>query len=489
MNRLSGILPLATEARIVAFGGGAGGIGRSTIAAEVARALVRRGRRVLLADLDPTNPSQLLRFGVSADQVPKGTFGEAPLVDLLVPSDRKRPDILSLAHVLDRPYRRCEFDGPALVRSLRGLDVDIVLLDLPSHADPTWSRLFVLSDLPIVVAATEATSLLAAERYLRHALVYALLHCPGEGDDRVLDLAIDRLPHDFGRAELSRYLSDPLLASRLTRTLSTFESYLCLTRTREVAEKELSAVIAFVWAHRLGHRPRVLQCIGQDERRWFHMRQDETTPAMTAEGGFGVEVEALAKELWSIEEVDASQPRGGEPSPAHLFGVSSDAPAPRVRQAYRRLWEGLRRESTVTRQLLAPSERESLVRLLEEANRDAQSWLAARDKETLQAVPAITRPMPTYDPGTMIKEARQRAGLGLRELSLQTKIGLRYLEAIEAFEVPALPRPVYLRGYLREIARCLDLDSDRVLDEYLTAVSEARTQRILRKPAPSGGSA
>lgn len=489
VNRLSGILPLSTEPRIVAFGGGGGGIGRSTIAAETARALVRRGRRVVLVDADPTNPSQLLRFGVPAGEHPRVPDHDAELTALLVKGDRARPDILSLAHVLPAPYRRRALDGPDFVARLRRLDADVVLLDLPAYADPTWTRLFVLSDMPVVVAATEATSLLAAERYLRHALVYALLHCPGEGSDRVLEQAIERLPHDFDTKALARALCDPLLTARLARTRATFASYLCLTRTREVSERDLAHVIALIWQHRLGHRPRVLQPIGQDERRWFHIRQDETAPAMSADGGFGGEIEELAKQLWSIEEVDAAQPRDESAAPTAHFGVADDAPAHEVRQAYRRLWEGLRRESSVTRQLLDRTERDALVQALEDTNRDAQSWLSERDKSTVKAMPAIRQPLPRFDPGEVLRDARQRAGLALRELSLQTKIGVSYLEAIEAFDLGALPRPVYLRGYLREIARCLNLDSDRVLDDYLTAVSESRAERLRRENASPGETA
>jgi cytoskeletal protein RodZ len=54
----------------------------------------------------------------------------------------------------------------------------------------------------------------------------------------------------------------------------------------------------------------------------------------------------------------------------------------------------------------------------------------------------------------------------MRELSLRTKIGIKYLKAIEAVDPLTLPRPVYLRGYLREIAQVFQLDESDLIRRY-----------------------
>lgn len=486
MNRLSPRQRQPDEPRIVALAGGGGGVGRSTLAAEVARCLARRGRKVLIVDTDPTSPTQHVRFGLEADDLAdlEARFSDdAPLAPLIVPGDRKRPALLPLALVRRRPFTRPELRPEALVARLRALDFDLVLLDLPAGADPVWTGLFVESDVPVLVAATEATSLLATTQTLRHALVHALLRHPdaAEQQEAVADV-IDGLPAAFDADTLRARLDERQLGGLLDRMRGAFETYLVLLRTRELAERELAPVIAWAWARRLGHRPRPLGCIDQDERRWFHLRQDETSPAMTADGGFGNQAEELAKRLMDIESVDAVTPHAADPSaPWELLGVAPDAPDADVRLAYRRLWEGLRRESSTTRTLLSSSQRERFLKELEDANPAIQTWLAERGNGD-DAAPTVERPTGTH-PGLRVRDARQASGLGLRELSLRTRIGLRYLEAIEAFEVEALPRPVYLRGYLREIARCVGVDAGALLDDYLTAVSDARTDRILtRKP-------
>jgi flagellar biosynthesis protein FlhG len=490
VNRLSGRQRLPADPRIVALAGGGGGVGRSTLAAEIARCLVRRGRSVLIVDCDPTNPTQLVRFGVAPSELPASDerFAEdAPLAPLLVTGDRKRPAILPLALVRQRPFTRPELRPEVLIAKLRGLDFDLILLDLPAIADPVWSGLFVESDVPILVAATEATSLLGTTRALRHALVHALLRHPAAAAIHAeASAAVDALPTDFTRADWAKALSSRELSDLAARVHASFETYLVLLRTREVAERELAPVIAFVWSRTLGHRPRPLGCIDQDERRWFHLRQDETAPAMTADGGFGNQAEELAKRLMAIEETDAATPHVADESHAcDVFAVPPDDADLALRQAYRRLWEGLRRDSAVTRTLVTTAQRDALLRELEAAHKELQVWIAERNPGEAPPPTTAGRPLASH-PGEPVRRARQAAGLSARELSLRTRIGLRYIEAIEQFELPALPRPVYLRGYLREIARCLDLDGDGLLDDYLTAVSDARSDRILtRDPDPT----
>ena len=117
------------------------------------------------------------------------------------------------------------------------------------------------------------------------------------------------------------------------------------------------------------------------------------------------------------------------------------------------------------------------------ANRAAQAWLSARGASlSSMEARAVTVRQSGRNPGDAVVAARRHAGLSARELSLRTRIGLRYLLAIEQFDVADLPRAVYLRGYLREIARALEIDAPSLVQDYLTALAEARTGKILSKP-------
>lgn len=68
--------------------------------------------------------------------------------------------------------------------------------------------------------------------------------------------------------------------------------------------------------------------------------------------------------------------------------------------------------------------------------------------------------------GTFLREKREAQGITLEELQARTKIRIRYLEAIEAGDFAAIPGEVYLRGFIRSIARELDIDPQEAMDLY-----------------------
>jgi len=64
---------------------------------------------------------------------------------------------------------------------------------------------------------------------------------------------------------------------------------------------------------------------------------------------------------------------------------------------------------------------------------------------------------------------RKNKGLTLQEIAQQTKISLRYLQAIEDGKTSCLPGGVYNNSYLRQYARAIDYDENALLASYSTA--------------------
>ena len=65
--------------------------------------------------------------------------------------------------------------------------------------------------------------------------------------------------------------------------------------------------------------------------------------------------------------------------------------------------------------------------------------------------------------GPWLRGQREALGLGIEEVERETRIGRRYLEAIEGERYELLPAPVYARGFVRGYARCLGLDEEEAL--------------------------
>src|SRR5712691_12107328 len=74
--------------------------------------------------------------------------------------------------------------------------------------------------------------------------------------------------------------------------------------------------------------------------------------------------------------------------------------------------------------------------------------------------------------GAYLRDLRARRGLSLEELARLTRVGSRYLEALEADEVGALPAPVFTKGYIRAYCQALHEPVEDALALYQTQSGE-----------------
>jgi len=72
--------------------------------------------------------------------------------------------------------------------------------------------------------------------------------------------------------------------------------------------------------------------------------------------------------------------------------------------------------------------------------------------------------------GALLKQVREARGMTLQEVSDTTRISVKYLEAIEGDHYDHLPSATFVRGYVREMARLLELDDESVVAGYMRRV-------------------
>lgn len=90
--------------------------------------------------------------------------------------------------------------------------------------------------------------------------------------------------------------------------------------------------------------------------------------------------------------------------------------------------------------------------------------------------------------GSVIARLREARSVTLDQINLSTKISPMNLRFIEADDFASLPAPVYLRGYLRQIAGCLSVDADWVVTGYMARVDDWRASDAARaNPAKRNG--
>ena len=140
----------------VAVASGKGGVGKSTVAANLAAALAKRGLRVGLLDADIYGPSVPLMFGVPGDEKPR--LNEQRRI---VPLLRYGVKLLSMGFLVD-DKNAVIWRGPMVSSAVRQFlndaawgDLDVLVLDLPPGTGDV--QLTLVQTVPLTGAVVVST--------------------------------------------------------------------------------------------------------------------------------------------------------------------------------------------------------------------------------------------------------------------------------------------------------------------------------------------
>jgi curved DNA-binding protein CbpA len=79
--------------------------------------------------------------------------------------------------------------------------------------------------------------------------------------------------------------------------------------------------------------------------------------------------------------------------------------------------------------------------------------------------------------GDFIKKVRDYKNIPVSKMSSITKVNTYYVTAIEKMDPESLPAPVFIRGYVVQIAKVLGLDEKKVADSYMKVLKENTLQK------------
>ncbi len=163
-----GVQPLKNVKNIIAVASGKGGVGKSTVAANLALALSQEGANVGVLDADIYGPSQPRMLGVSAKPESKDGQSLEPIVSYHLQS-------MSIGYLIDEETPMI-WRGPMVTQALEQLlkdtnwrDIDYLIVDLPPGTGDT--QLTLAQKIPvsgaIIVTTPQDIALLDARKGLK----------------------------------------------------------------------------------------------------------------------------------------------------------------------------------------------------------------------------------------------------------------------------------------------------------------------------------
>lgn len=502
---------------IIAVGGGRGGIGKSLVAANLAVYLAQLGKSVILVDADPTGANLHAHFGLRAatrePSLDENVFLEA-FREALVATNIPGLSLLPAAHdsISTTLALRSARKGRWIAR-LRSLPADFLVVDVgPGHGSFSVDMMLA-SDIPIAITVPEPPAIETTYRFLRAAYRRRLRQAITR--DRFRLNLLERGLREIGSLpspiELVRVLT------KMERTLSEIawgeaqrlRMNLIVNQTRVRTDTELGGWMSALTARHYGLKLDELGHIEHDDSVWVTVRRNKPLLIDSPTSKAARNLERIARRVLALATTRVPQVSGTPPvpldDPTHyaVLGIARSANDEEVRRAYKRQREiyatgGLATASLLTDGELARAQAqldEAYDTLLDPIRRRAYdlSSFAEPAPEVLSA--RVSRPAlaaeqimlqaelareigpDTQYTGALLRKVRESQGVEIGEISGKTKISKAHLAAIEEEAFESLPAPVYVRGFLGELAKYLKLDPAFVQKTYLRRMREVVAAR------------
>jgi flagellar biosynthesis protein FlhG len=507
--------PISTAPRVrhvLAVAGSRGGVGSSLVAVNLAVYLAQLGRTVALVDADPSGAFLHSMLGVSPE-ARSGSEDESAL-DELRPMKTHVPGLLlepQHYHVgLTQPLRPGR--KPRWARDLRHVDADHVILDLGVSTTPASLELFLRADLGLCVTTPEPPSVEGTYRFLR-ALFQRKLRRALTSDRykmRLVERALSTLPPLPNPQKVIFALRgyDAALGERAAQELGGLRAQLVVNGVRLKAHGELGPAMRDLSQRYLGVSLDYVGPVEQDDAVWLSVARQRPLLIDSPTTKSARNLERIARRVLALTSRELETPRAAAVTPSEptLYDVLMTHPAAgdeELRKAYKRQRDIFQPGSLPLSSLLAEAElsverarvEEAHDTLLDPVKRRAYdlSTFPEQRREPKQPSPELDAALlleremlreelsqeissETRFTGGLLRKVRESQGIELAQIARHTKISRAQLQAIEDEDFAQLPAFVYLRGFVQEVAKFLELDATQVARTYLRRYGKWRAE-------------
>ncbi|MDB4941990.1 MAG: Flagellar synthesis regulator FleN [Labilithrix sp.] len=496
--------------RLLAIGGGRGGVGKSLIAQNLAVYFAQLGKSVALVDIDPTGANLHVQFGVQALAQPISLDGSVDeLMKALVPTAVPGLSILPGPHdAIEPPLQLRAGRKSRWLARLKSLPVDYLVVDVgPGHAHLALD-VMLAADFAICVTVPEPPAIEATYRFVRAAYRRRLRRSLIR--DRFRLGLVDRAIKEIGRLpaplELIRALTkiDRGLAELAWAEAKRMHLYLAVNQTRVRTDLELPTSMSALCLRHYGIALDELGWVENDDTVWLSVRRKKPLLVDSPTSKAARNIERIARRVVALtaarQEIVHVAPPLPEGAPDYyvVLGVGRSSNDEEIRRAYKRQREVYATGGLATTSLVGDAELEASQARIEEAHdtlldpvrRRAYDLSMFPDADEPAISSMIARPAlaaeqlmlqselareigpDTEFTGPLLRKVRESQGIELGEISSRTKISKSHLAALEEESYGDLPAIVYVRGFVTEVAKYLRLDPAHVQRTYLRRMRE-----------------
>ncbi|MFO0549775.1 MAG: helix-turn-helix domain-containing protein [Polyangiaceae bacterium] len=508
--------------RVVAVGGGRGGVGKSTLTVNLAVYFAQLGRSVVLCDADGGANLHAMVGTAAAPFEPFDPDDDTPLkpVSVQVPGLSILPsafDLISMAPV--KPTRRAQW-----LRRLAKVEADYVFIHLGSGASTPSLDLFTGADIGICVTAPEPVSIESTYVFLRALFARALRKRLQKEKLKLklVERALAQLKPMASPPEIitSLHRYDHGLGAVASQELARLAPRLVVGQTRLRSDLELGPAMCAISERFLGVRIDYLGHVENDDAVWLSVRKRAPLLIESPTSKSARNVERIARRILALLlslETRPSNPTDAPPSTTgdaarpttrnlyEVLGVPRTAADDEIRRAYKRQREIFRDNSfpvvSVVSEAALRDEQarieEAYDTLLDPNKRRAYDLSTfpldaptsaseerrideARAAELMLIQAELAREIhaETEFTGALLRKVREAQNVELVQIAQRTKISSMHLAAIEEERWQDLPAMVYVQGFVQEMAKFLKLDPTQVTRTYVRRLRElAERQR------------
>jgi flagellar biosynthesis protein FlhG len=272
------LAPRHRARRVIAIGGGKGGIGKSLVSANLGIELARRGKRVVLVDADLGGANLHTTLGIDLPRRTLSDFIErraARIEDVVTPTGVENLGLVSgaLDHLdAANPHHAQKM---RFMRHVQQMDVDFAILDLGAGTHANVLDFFLVSDHGVLVLVPEPTAVENAYRFVKAAFWRRMRNVAQVyGYDPLLRNVMEggnfRSPVELLATFGER---DPEAGRNLARHLAAFRPRLVVNQARTEQDAVIGQGVVAAWRKYFGLEMDFLGTIAYDADMWRAVRE------------------------------------------------------------------------------------------------------------------------------------------------------------------------------------------------------------------------